>query len=153
MKENSVTFSDLPQDIQMVIQNPNANHYELLKALTFFLYHVVPSFFLSFMQDVDVDQCLEGIDSFILLQDVKDFQAMMQLAESKRMLHSAKQGKLQWIIYLRQTGHPWGVSTCTAAAAGGHLDCLQYLHANGSPWDMKACRKAAMHGYMRSTRM
>ena len=59
------------------------------------LYHEVPSFFLSFMTEVDADQCWEGIDGLFLLQDVKDFQAMMQQLQSGRVFHAAKRGNLQ----------------------------------------------------------
>jgi hypothetical protein len=142
VKESRATFDDLPQDIQMAVLYPKANPYELLKALTFFLYYVVPSFFLPFMMDVDADECLEGIDNLFLLQDVKDFQAMMQLAADARMPDAAAKGKVQWIIYLRQTGHSWGTSTCAAAAEHGHLACLQYLHTNGCAWDAKTTEAA-----------
>jgi hypothetical protein len=148
VKESRATFDDLPQDIQLAVLYPTADPYELLKALTFFLYYVVPSWFLSFMTDVDADKCLEGIDKLFLLQDVKDFQAMMRLDQAARMSHATAKGKVQWIIYLRQTGHPWDTSTCAAAAKHGHLACLQYLHTNGCPWDHSVPFLAAFHNHV-----
>lgn len=55
-----VTFSDLPKHIQTVILYPDANPYELLKALSFFLYLEVPSFFLEFMTDVDTVMVMDA---------------------------------------------------------------------------------------------
>lgn len=94
---------------------------------------------------------LEGIDGLFLLQDVKDFQAMMQprdLRELEQVEHAAKRGKLQWLIYLHEKGCPWDSWACKGAAEGGHLTCLQYLHKKRCPWNEGSCQGAAERGHL-----
>jgi len=52
---------------------------------------------------------------------------------------------LKW---LHSTGCPWGVRTCSYAAAGGHLEMLKWLHRTGCPWDYGTSEAAAGGGHL-----
>ena len=61
---------------------------------------------------------------------------------------AARAGHLDIVKYLHENGCPWDEGTCWRAAKGGHLDVLEYLHENGCPWDDKTCFWAAKKAYV-----
>jgi hypothetical protein len=46
---------------------------------------------------------------------------------------AASAGRLEVLMWARDNGCPWNVSTCLEAAKNGHLDCLKWAHENGCP--------------------
>jgi len=150
-----ITFSCLPPQIQAAILHPEEDIYALLRALSYLMYYEVPSSLLHLVENVDVNEDdekvnarLQGVDRLFLAKYVKDFQTMMELDADVRMLHAAKRGKLEWLVYLHANGCPWDVMVCREAATHGHLACLKYLHANGCPWDDHVPKLAADGNHM-----
>jgi len=62
------------------------------------------------------------------------------------------QGHIQCLMFARDIGCPWDVSTTAAAATAGHLDFLVYAHENGCPWDVTTTSSAAMFGNLNCLR-
>jgi hypothetical protein len=46
---------------------------------------------------------------------------------------AASGGRLDVLMWARENGCPWNVSTCIEAAENGHLACLKWAHENGCP--------------------
>jgi hypothetical protein len=46
--------------------------------------------------------------------------------------------------YAHEHGCPWGSSTCSGAAVGGHLEVLRYAYEHGCPLDFEFCRALAL---------
>lgn len=61
---------------------------------------------------------------------------------------AAGEGDLVFLTLLHESGFPWHVDTCEAAAAGGHLECLRYAYQNGCPWSPQVCSKAVQREHM-----
>jgi hypothetical protein len=61
---------------------------------------------------------------------------------------SAKNGDLETLRYLHETGCPWDARTCSWALVNGNLEVLKYLHENGCPWDNWTYCNAVDMGYM-----
>jgi len=52
---------------------------------------------------------------------------------------------LEW---LHNTGCPWDISTCSAAAGGGHLEVLQWAREHHCPWHRLTPAWAAEGGHL-----
>ncbi|WBR14601.1 Ankyrin repeat protein [Pandoravirus kuranda] len=59
---------------------------------------------------------------------------------------AARNGHVDCVLYLRETGCDWDARTCAAAAEAPAVDCLRFLRESGCPWDASTLADAARYG-------
>lgn len=68
--------------------------------------------------------------------------------QAKLCALAAGSGSLATLMWLRERGCAWELSTCSSAALGGHLAALQWARDQGCEWCEDVCRSAIRGGHI-----